>query len=367
MALILRQALLLIAAVAGAYALFLVCGLLIMRPETNDARLNTANAGDSLYMTQPKYVFMSRTRLNTETDKLLLVGASNTMAGFRQEQVQALLPAMEVHNLSVGGSNMTQLAQIVELVREAQSPAARRHDLYVFGLWYGVFASNAARWHSADRVEGDTDMDIERYRYGFYRRSPQGPVPVLPTRLLDAGAVLVHPFLVLDSLARDATRGMRRFFDAKPKPLSDEDRNATIVGPARQAQYLAFWREYTGQARTLEPAQFEALTRTVDAIVADGGHVLLVDLPIPPWHTAGSVLAADYRQQLDRLLPQLRAKPGVQVLDMTGAAADDDFNDEVHPKPRVTSLWAQRLATAVMPQASPPMANQPAPVAGARL
>jgi hypothetical protein len=26
---------------------------------------------------------------------------------------------------------------------------------------------------------------------------------------------------------------------------------------------------------------------------------------------------------------------------------DDDFSDEVHPKPRVTNLWAQRLATAV--------------------
>ena len=347
MALILRQTLWLVVAVAAAYGLFLATSVLIVRPQVNAERLDAAKSGDTLFMTQPKYVFLSRSRLNTTADKVLLVGASNTMVGFRQEQVQSLLPGLEVHNLSVGGSNMTQIAQITQLVRDAQTPAARQHDLVVFGLWYGVFASDASRWRTPDRVPGDTDMDIERYRYGFYRRSPQGPVALLPARYLDAGVLLVHPFLVLDSLARDATRGMRRFFDARPASLDDAQRDAMVVDPERQDKYLAFWRDYTGHAQSLEPVQFAALERTVRSIVADGGRVLLVDLPIPAWHTAGTVLAADYRRQMDALLLRLRAVPGVQALDMTASAASDDFSDEVHPKPRVTPVWAARLAASI--------------------
>ena len=31
---------------------------------------------------------------------------------------------------------------------------------------------------------------------------------------------------------------------------------------------------------------------------------------------------------------------------------DDDFSDEVHPKPRVTNQWAERLATTVTSSSS---------------
>lgn len=347
MLLILRQIVWLALAVAAAYLMVLAASLLIARPERNDQPLDAARAGSTLFMTQPKYVFLARSGLDTDTDKLLLVGASNTMAGFRRADVQALLPGLEVHNLSVGGSNLTQMAQVVDLIREVQSPGARRRDVYVIGLWYGVFASDVARWHVPGRVPGDTDIDIERYRYGFYRRGPDGPIAVLPAKYLDLGVTMIHPFLVVDSLARDATQELRWLVGKRAPALSDDNRDATVVGPERQQQYLAFWRDYTGGATSLESAQFAALSRAVDAIVADGARVLLVDLPIPAWHTQGSVLATDYRRQIDQLLPQLRAKAGVQVLDMTDASSGDDFSDEVHPKPRVAPRWAARLATAV--------------------
>lgn len=362
---ILRQALLLALALVVAYGLLLGASLLLMRPEQGAQALDAGRAQDTLYMTQPKYVFMARSRLNTETDKLLLVGASNTMAGFRPAQLQPLLPQLEVHNLSVGGSNMTQIAQVVDLVREVQTPAARQRALYVFGLWYGVFASDAARWQQPGRVPGDTDIDIERYRYGFYRRGADGPIAVLPARYLDLGPLLVHPFLVLDSLARDATRGLRGLIGARAASITNAQRDAAVVDVARQQQYLAFWREYTGQATTLEPAQFDALRHAVATIVADGGRVLLADLPIPAWHTAGSALAADYRRQMDLLLAELRQWPGVQVLDMSAASAPEDFSDEVHPKPRVAPQWAARLASAAQALAAAP--PRPPPRNGARL
>ena len=347
MKLLLIQTARLLLALLVLYGVVLGLSLLLVPRTGTEARLDSARASASLYLTEPKYVFMSRPQLDTTADKVLLVGASNTMAGFKQRQVQALLPGLEVHNLAVGGSNITQIGQIVDLVREVQSPAARRHDIYVIGLWYGLFASDQARWYTPDRHAGDTDIDIERYRYGFYRRTDAGAVALLPPKYLDVGVLLIHPYLVLDRTARDLTASMRESLGVKKRPITDEQRDATVLDAADQQRYLAFWRDYTGQAQALGDAPFDALERIVDGIVADGGRVVLVDLPIPDWHAQGSVLSADYQRHLATLIPRLTTRSAVSFVTLDGMSASDDFSDEVHPKPRVTPRWAQRLATAL--------------------
>ena len=347
MKLVLIQIAQLFGALVALYGVLLAISLLLVPRAELGQGLDAARAGMSLFVTEPKYVFMARSRLDTTTDKVILLGASNMLAGFKQPQVQALLPEIEVDNLSVGGSNITQVDQIVGLVREVQTPEARRHNTYVIGLWYGLFAADKARWYSPDRHAGDTDIDIERYRYGFYRRTDNGAEPLLPPRYLDVGVLLIHPYLVLDRSARDLTRSLRDFMTAKPPVITDEQRNAVVLGEATRRDYLAFWRDYMGQAQTLGDAPFQTLDHLIDGILAEGGHVVLVDMPIPHWHTQGSALAADYRRRADALLTRARTRAGVTVLAMNDADADDDFSDEVHPKPRVTPQWAKRLATAL--------------------
>lgn len=344
MKLILKQIALLVAALLALYGVLLAITLLLVPRADPGARLNADRATASLFMTEPKYVFMARSRLNTLTDKAILLGASNVHAGFKLDTLQPLVPGIELHDLAVGGSNITQVSQIVDLVREVQTPEARRHNVYVIGLWYGLFADDQARWHTPDRHAGDTDIDIERYRYGFYRRTQAGAVPVLPPRHLDVGVLLVHPYLVLDRTARDLTATLRSFKSPQRQAITDEQRNAIVISEAEQRKYLAFWRNYMGPEPNLGDAPFRVLERLVDGILAEGGRVVLVDMPIPSWHAHGSALAADYRQRTDTLLAHLRARAGVAVLTMDGAAADDDFRDEVHPKPRVTERWATRLA-----------------------
>ena len=344
MKLILTQAAQLLVALLALYGVLLAISLLILPRADAGKRLDTARASSSLFQTEPKYVFMARSRLNTATDKAILLGASNMLAGFRQAQVQALVPDFEVHNLSVGGSNIRQVSQIVDLVREVQTAEARRHNTYVIGLWYGLFADDKARWYTADRHAGDTDIDIERYRYGFYRRTASGALPLLPPRYLDTGVLLIHPYLVLDLAARELTRWLRSFMAAKPPAITDEQRNAVVLSDAQKREYLAFWRDYMGAAERLGDSPFQALDRLIESILAEGGRVILVDMPIPRWHAQGSALSADYRRRIDRLFASLRARPGVSLLTMDDAASDDDFSDEVHPKPRVTERWAGRLA-----------------------
>jgi phospholipase/lecithinase/hemolysin len=44
------------------------------------------------------------------------------------------------------------------------------------------------------------------------------------------------------------------------------------------------------------------------------------------------------------LLSGLQGKPGFTYLEMAEQNDDLDFSDEVHPKPRVTPLWATQIA-----------------------
>ncbi len=334
-------------ALAALYAALLALSLVLKPSERGRDRLDSARAAESLYLTEPKYVFFSRGQLNTERDKVLVLGASNTLVGFKQGELQPLLHDREVHNVSVSGSNITQLRQVTQLVREVQSPEARRHNTFVLGLWYGVFASDQARWHTPDRHAGDTDVDLERYRYGFYTRGEQGATALLPPSALDTGAHLVHPYLVLDALARDVTSSLRERLSGKPRKLTDAERNARSISASQQADYLTFWRKYMGNVERLEDAPFQTLRATVEDVLSDGAQIVLVDLAIPAWHSAGSPLHADYARRMQSLLPELAQRPGVRVLRLAGDASED-FSDEVHPKPRVTPRWSQALATSLL-------------------
>jgi hypothetical protein len=347
MTLILKQIGRLMLALLAVYGVLLALSLLLVPPASVGTRLDAGRAASSLFLTEPKYVFMARGQLNTDNDKVVLLGASNMLYGFKQAQVQARLPAVEVHNLSVGGSNITQVSQIVDLVREVQSVEARRHNTYVIGLWYGLFADDKARWYTPDRHGGDTDIDIERYRYGFYRRTEAGPKPLLPPQYLDLGVLAIHPYLAMDKTARDLTRALRQFMAAKPTGITDEQRNAVQLSESDKQKYLEFWRGYMGSVDQLDGTSFKVFQHMVEGILAEGGRVILVDLPIPQWHSQGSPLYADYRQRIDPLLADMKLRGGVAVLRMDKVMTDDDYTDEVHPKPRMTERWAQYLANAL--------------------
>jgi hypothetical protein len=143
---------------------------------------------------------------------------------------------------------------------------------------------------------------------------------------------------------------MRAQLSGKAPKLTDEQRNARVISPDEQQRYLAFWHGYMGSEPRLADPQFEQLRALVDTLVADGSRVVLVDMPIPSWHAQGSALAADYRERMRQLAPTFSALPGVTWLSMTGSDddyGDDQFSDEVHPKPRVSPRWAARLADAL--------------------
>ncbi len=342
---ILKQALYLAIALAGIYV-FLLASSYAFVPSLNNARLglDSSRAEGTIFSTDPKYVFLNRAAVRPDANRVVFAGASNTAVGFKQREVQELLPSVEVDNLSVGGSNMTQVAQIVELVQDLQSAPARRRTTFVIGIWYGMFVQDGFRWTTPDRHNGDTDIDIERYRYGFYRRSESGPRQVLPSGELSLGVTLIRPYLVFDELSRVASKGFRQRLSGKPLRRTDAERNASLVSEADRVSALKYWRTQMHSDGAIAEEQFLVLRDLVARVLARGSKVVLVDLPIPHWHAERSPFYAHYLDRKQALLSVLEGKPGFSVLEMADENEDLDFSDEVHPKPRVTPHWAGQIA-----------------------
>jgi len=344
---ILKQAAGLVAGIAAIYGLLLVISLVLFPMHRQSGGLDSSLAGATLFETEPKYVFLNRASLRDDKERLILLGASNVVTGFHVSELQPLLPDLEVDNLGISGANLTEMRQAYDLIRAAQSPSGPKHTTYAIGIWYGVFQPDGLKWNTPDRHGGETDLDIERYRYGFFRRSAAGPVQVLPTEDLELGLVLIHPYLTIDRLARDATDLFRaKFLKMKPEKTVAE-RNASVVTPEKQAQLFAYWHDQFQGATAVPPEQFAVLSNMVTRMLADGNRVVVVDLPLPSWHSQHSALNDSYKQLRDGWLQQMNGKQDFAYLDLQDAFPDDEFVDEVHPKPRTTAEWSKRLAAAV--------------------
>ena len=240
-------------------------------------------AGNSLYMTVPKYVFLGRRVLESSDNKVILVGASNAGVGFIQKAVQSRLGCAKVSNLAMGGANISEVAQVIDLVHEIQNDRDRRLNTFVIGVWFGMFVDSDIKYSDPDRNRGETDLDIEKYRYGFYRRSPTGPVAILPPNWLDAGVMAIRPILLVEKIAREARAGINLILTGRTSAQrTDAEREVAVMSAEDKKKALEYWNETMGRKERDFPWSQVALLRdTIDSLLRSGERVILVDLPIP--------------------------------------------------------------------------------------
>jgi hypothetical protein len=347
---IIRQISFTISSLIFVYGILIVVSLLLYPLPDNNASLDSAHADDTVFSTDAKYVFLNRAPLSIKRDNVILLGASNVLVGFRQAELERLLSGVSVHNLAVGGSNITQDRQVFELAREMIAPEQLRRSIFVIGVWYGTLVPDATMWNTPDRISGDTDIDIERYRYGFDARTSQGPLEIVRPGFLQKGLVAVYPFIVADRLARDMTLTLREHLLNRHvlENRTDAERNAAVTSARDKADAIAYWRRRFGKS-PIGSQQFEVLEKTVDEILGSGGRVLVVNLPIPRWHSDVSPYYREYKERWSDFVALADGKYGATTLDMSGLDNDSEFSDEVHPKPRSATIWDKTVAGALKP------------------
>ena len=340
---ILRQTALTLLSFVFLYLVVAAASFMFLPRTSNDGSIYAEAAEHTLYMTSPKYVFLGRSVLDNPDPKVILVGASNTGNGFRLAIIQPLVNCAKISNLGIGGANISEVRQVIDLVHEVQDEGVRRSNTFVIGIWYGMFASSDVRYADPDRHRGDTDIDIERYRYGFYRRTPEGPVAVLPPKWLDAGVTFLRPLLLLESLARNARTVITKL-TGRSLNRTDAEREMVVMTEKEKSDALNYWREGLGNQREISSEQVALLKQTIDELLLSGEQVVIADLPIPAWHRDASPYQAGYSQALQTLVREFSGRRGFKFMSMADLDGDLDYSDEVHAKPHLAKVWSTRLA-----------------------
>ena len=176
-----------------------------------------------------------------------MVGASNTGVGFRQNLIQSRLSCAKVSNLGMGGANISEVGQVIDLVHEVQSDDDRRSNTFVIGIWFGMFVEFRVKYADADRNRGETDIDIERYRYGFYRRTPNGPVSCSASEMARRRCHFLRPFLLIEKFARQARTGINWLVTGRGSAQrTDAEREIAVMSEEEKHKALDYWEESMG-------------------------------------------------------------------------------------------------------------------------
>lgn len=348
MKIILKQAALTFVSFATLYLIVLAVSFAVMPPPAQNGALDAQAAGATLYMTSPKYVFLGRSTLSSAGRKVIMVGASNIGNGFRAAMVQPMMQCSKVSNLGVGGTNISQVKQVIDLVHDVQVGPIRKLNTFVIGVWYGMFVDSEVRYNDVDRHRGDTDIDIERYRYGFARRSPDGPVDVVPAKWLDAGVAAIRPVLFLEKAARFA-RSVADRMAGRSRDRTDAEREVAIMTDKEKQDALVYWQRGMGSKDQISQAQVALLIRTIDQLLDVGEQVVLADLPIPAWHRDASPYYPAYQHALQDIVQQFDGRRGFKFMRMADLDGNEDYSDEVHAKPHLAKVWSARLVEILNP------------------
>ncbi|WBL80308.1 hypothetical protein I3J27_07765 [Bradyrhizobium xenonodulans] len=342
---ILRQTALTLASFACLYVLIGGLSFLVFPDPSQGGPRDFQAAERTLFMTVPKYVFLGRSALDNSDSKVLIIGASNAAVGFFQRVIQPKLACAKVSNLAMGGANISEVAQIINLVHETQSSPNPAPNTFVIGVWYGMFADSDLRFADPDRNRGDTDLDIEKYRYGFYRRTANGPVAVLPSKWLDVGVMALRPLLLVEKAAREARTGVNLLLTGRRSAQRTEtEREVAVMSEQDKKKALEYWQENMGFNSAISETQLSLLKNTIASLLDSGERVVLVDLPIPAWHRDASPYQLGYEQKLQELSGQFKERSNFISMSMSDLDGDLDYSDEVHAKRHLANVWSDRLA-----------------------
>jgi hypothetical protein len=342
---ILRQTALTLLSFVFLYLVVAAASFIVFPNPSSQGPRDFQAAGNTIYMTIPKYVFLGRSVFDSPGQKVILIGASNTGVGFKQNLIQSGLACAKVSNLGIGGANISEIGQVIDLVHEVQNDGERRMNTFVIGIWYGMFVDSDHRYADADRNRGETDIDIERYRYGFYRRTPNGPIAVLPPRWLNVGVTLLRPFLLFEKLAREARTGVNWLVTGRGSAQRTEaEREGAVMSEEEKHKALEYWSDSMGQNSEISVTQVELLKSTIDKLLLEGEKVVIVDLPIPAWHRDASPFESSYRKALTDVLQKFGNRPNFTAMSMDDLDGNLDYSDEVHAKRHLAEVWSTRLA-----------------------
>lgn len=320
------------------------------------ANIDSEDFKKTIFTSQAKYVALDIWKIaKPRRGKIILVGSSNVREGFRPLDIEDWIANQEVHNLAIGASNITQLAQIVQLALTL--PKETWDDsIVVIGVWYGLFVDDNKQWAGSP-----TTFMSEALRYGFYRQQGERLYPVVPWRNIPCWESALRPYLLLTKPVYGITYFGENIVASAHTLVREKKIDYTFLFPnpsqshetvdeKYKANAIKFWMDYLGTpAGTLQDEQFIKLRELLRQLQTVGARVVLVDMPLPAWHRASSTYYAAYKQKIYNLYDEVKY-PGLWFLDLSEKFGEEKFYDSAHPFQEAAKEWAKALGIFIQRQ-----------------
>lgn len=318
-----------------------------------EKRVDVFGAQDTIFQTEAKGVVYSTPLIAKRTNypQIVILGASNANLGFRPEEIQPLVHGATINNLSIGGQNIHSLSELVDLLYR-QTPRQQRHNLtFVVGSWYGLTVEDHRRWPT-----GRTDVDQELLRYGIFNDvSLAQPLHQrVPDAMLSTAFISAWPLMLPYSIFAESTRVLfqRGVVRTLPKSVADrwyapqEVREAATLSQAAKLQGQKYFSRYVGPVSDWKDTGFDELISLGNKINAQGGRLILADLPVTSLGMETEAFPA-YNIRMRKTVSTLQKNPSFTYLNLQDALGDADFFDLVHPRPSASPKLAALIANVV--------------------
>lgn len=322
------------------YAALVGATMVLYPPQLNGtmSSLSIHTRMGKVYTNSPRYIVWSRQSLARTTPKIILIGGSNLRAALDRNTVQSTIPGIDVHDMSVGGMNITQMRQIVDLALEVIPGHVVQQTNFVIALSFALFVDNDHHWRVYERLPG-TRIEMEMKRFGIYRFEDDGFTPVIPARMISTLGFALWPLFTLSSIRAQAQDHWAAMTNSAAKPTLD------LSSPEGQEEAMTLWRRYIGTPNfRLRNEQFDELLKMAARIHQHGATLTLVDMPLPRWFVARSPHDADYQQRKRRYFNEILGAKGSAYINLRDIDKFEDYRDSGHLNRKGGSKFSQRLS-----------------------
>jgi hypothetical protein len=292
---------------------------------------------DSIYANTAHYAVYGMDKVDNYPRQVFIFGASVTARAFDPEGLMKGLPGYKVHNLSVSGSNITQMMEVIDLLSTRVDWRHLDSAIFVFGGHFLSFLENDRKFG------GMTKIEVEELRHHLYRNDdgiiePELSPPGMPTALF-----LIKPFAFAYKIKFETDELVSELKDrvvsGVKMAISGPVPKATPTDPPADANHYRALRTRQFRNEGLTDEQFDLFTQLVTRLDAGGAKVVFVDMPVPSYFRKGFFIYDDYRRKEAGIIHD----PRVHYLDLTAIAADGEFLDDGHPRPEFAAKWTTPL------------------------
>jgi len=292
---------------------------------------------NSIYANTAAYAVYGMDQLDNYPRQVFILGASVSARAFDPEQLMKGLPGYKVHNLSVSASNISQMAEVIDLLSARVDWRHLDSAIFVFGDHFVSFLENDRKFG------GMTKIEVEELRHHLYSNhagvvTPELSPPAMPTALF-----LIKPFAFAYKIKYAADKAVSELkyaviSEAKTAILGLPSK-ATLTNPPDEASYYRALRTEQFRNAGLTDEQFDLFRKLVTRLDAGGAKVVFVDMPVPSYFRKGFSIYDDYRTREAGIIHD----PRVHYLDLTAIAADGEFLDDAHPRAEFAGKWTAPL------------------------